>query len=263
MVNITINGREFKAEKNATILDVARDRGIYIPTLCFNESLGPEGRCRLCMVEITQGKRTRMVTSCLFPVEEGLQVQTETEKEASVQARQRPAEVHPLRSLRQDLRRGCGCQRHWSFEPGNREKSWDPLYGACDGLHRVRSLPFHLSHQRDPNDRERRGAQHLGTEFQAPGMPGLRQPLRSRIPAGVDGTENRRFPGFPPGLSGLPEITIRFGIVNLPSKGAHVEPLFLFPRPSARRFFPSSPIENPHVVKTAPRKTRSPAIAVR
>jgi bidirectional [NiFe] hydrogenase diaphorase subunit len=80
MGNMTINGRELKAEKNATILDVARDSGIYIPTLCFNESLGPEGRCRLCMVEIRQGKRTRMVTSCLFPVEEGLQVQTDSEK---------------------------------------------------------------------------------------------------------------------------------------------------------------------------------------
>ena len=80
MVNITINGREIKAEKNATILEVARDNGFSIPTLCYNESLGPEGRCRLCMVEIKQGKRTRMVTSCLFPVEEGLQVQTETDK---------------------------------------------------------------------------------------------------------------------------------------------------------------------------------------
>jgi NADH dehydrogenase/NADH:ubiquinone oxidoreductase subunit G len=80
MVNITINGREIKAEKNATVLETARDHGIHIPTLCYNEALGPEGRCRLCLVEIKQGKRTRLVTSCLFPAEEGLQVQTETEQ---------------------------------------------------------------------------------------------------------------------------------------------------------------------------------------
>lgn len=80
MVNITINGLSLKAEQNATILDVARDNGIHIPTLCFNENLGPEGRCRLCMVEIKRGQRTRLVTSCLYPVEEGLQVQTDTEK---------------------------------------------------------------------------------------------------------------------------------------------------------------------------------------
>ena len=48
--------REIKAEQNATVLETARDNGIYIPTLCYNESLGPEGRCRLCMVEIKQGK---------------------------------------------------------------------------------------------------------------------------------------------------------------------------------------------------------------
>ncbi len=80
MVNLTINGMAFQAEKNATVLEVARENGIHIPTLCYNEALGPEGRCRLCMVEITRGNRTRMVTSCLYPVEEGLQVQTETKK---------------------------------------------------------------------------------------------------------------------------------------------------------------------------------------
>lgn len=80
MVNITIDGMALRAEKGATILQVARENGIDIPTLCYNESLGPEGRCRLCMVEVKKGKRTRLVTSCLYPVEEGLNVQTGTEK---------------------------------------------------------------------------------------------------------------------------------------------------------------------------------------
>jgi bidirectional [NiFe] hydrogenase diaphorase subunit len=80
MVNITINGMKLQVEKDATILDVARENGIEIPTLCYHEALGPEGRCRLCMVEIKRGNRTRMVTSCLYPVEEGLEVQTEAEK---------------------------------------------------------------------------------------------------------------------------------------------------------------------------------------
>src|SRR5512136_2808512 len=80
MVNITIDGMAFQAKKDATILEVAREGGVEIPTLCYNEALGPEGRCRLCMVEIKRGSRTRLVTSCLYPVEEGLQVQTQTEK---------------------------------------------------------------------------------------------------------------------------------------------------------------------------------------
>jgi bidirectional [NiFe] hydrogenase diaphorase subunit len=80
MVNITIDGLAIQAAKDATILQTARENGIEIPTLCHNEALGPEGRCRLCMVEIKRGTRTRMVTSCLYPVEEGLEVQTATEK---------------------------------------------------------------------------------------------------------------------------------------------------------------------------------------
>jgi bidirectional [NiFe] hydrogenase diaphorase subunit len=80
MVNITIDGIPLQADKGATVLQVARENGIEIPTLCYNEALGPEGRCRLCMVEIKKGNRIRLVTSCLYPVEEGLQVQTETGK---------------------------------------------------------------------------------------------------------------------------------------------------------------------------------------
>ena len=52
MVNLTIDGMACKAEPEATLLQVARDNGIEIPTICHNESLGPEGRCRLCMVEV-------------------------------------------------------------------------------------------------------------------------------------------------------------------------------------------------------------------
>jgi len=80
MVNITIDGIPYRADKGATVLQVAHENGIEIPTLCFHESLGPEGRCRLCMVEVKKGNRTRMVTSCLYPVEEGLEVQTGNEK---------------------------------------------------------------------------------------------------------------------------------------------------------------------------------------
>jgi NADH dehydrogenase/NADH:ubiquinone oxidoreductase subunit G len=78
VVNITIDGIALQAEKGTTILEVARDHGIYIPTLCYNESLGPEGRCRLCLVDVKKGKRTRLVTSCLYPVEDGLEIQTQS-----------------------------------------------------------------------------------------------------------------------------------------------------------------------------------------
>jgi len=80
MVTLNIDGRELKAEKGQTILQVARENGIDIPTLCHNEALEPYGACRLCIVEISKGKRTRIVTSCLYPVEAGLEVKTDSSR---------------------------------------------------------------------------------------------------------------------------------------------------------------------------------------
>jgi NADH dehydrogenase/NADH:ubiquinone oxidoreductase subunit G len=78
MVTLNIDGRELKAEKEQTILQVARENGIDIPTLCHHEAIEPYGACRLCIVEVSKGKRTRIVTSCLYPVEEGLKVKTDS-----------------------------------------------------------------------------------------------------------------------------------------------------------------------------------------
>lgn len=63
-------------------MDVARREGIPIPTLCYHEALESVGACRLCLVEIThpdwRGWKG-LVTACLYPVEEGLQVTTDNE----------------------------------------------------------------------------------------------------------------------------------------------------------------------------------------
>ena len=81
MVKLTINGREIKAEEGTTLLYAARENNIYIPTLCSNEAVAPYGACRLCLVEIKTARgRERLVTSCIYLVEEGLNVQTDTEK---------------------------------------------------------------------------------------------------------------------------------------------------------------------------------------
>jgi bidirectional [NiFe] hydrogenase diaphorase subunit len=77
-VTLTINGQKYSAEKGKTVLQVASDNGIKIPTLCHHEEIEPYGACRLCIVEITRGTRNRIVTSCLYPVEEGLIVQTDS-----------------------------------------------------------------------------------------------------------------------------------------------------------------------------------------
>ncbi len=78
-VTLIINDEEVKAKKGRTILEAARSVGIDIPTLCHHEKLAPYGACRLCMVEIVRGQRSRLVTSCVYPVEDGLIVKTESE----------------------------------------------------------------------------------------------------------------------------------------------------------------------------------------
>ncbi len=78
-VTFIINDQEVKVEEGVTILEAARSVGIDIPALCHHEKLAPYGACRLCTVEIIRGQRSRLVTSCVYPVENGLIVKTESE----------------------------------------------------------------------------------------------------------------------------------------------------------------------------------------
>ena len=78
-VTLEIDGKEVKAKEGTTILEAARSVGIDIPTLCYHKALTPYGGCRLCIVEIFRGRRSRIVTSCVYPVEEGLVVKTQSD----------------------------------------------------------------------------------------------------------------------------------------------------------------------------------------
>jgi len=80
MVTLTIDGLDIQANEGMTILEVARDNGIDIPSLCYHEAVAPYGACRLCLVEIAKGGRSRLVASCLYPVEEGLVVNSKSER---------------------------------------------------------------------------------------------------------------------------------------------------------------------------------------
>jgi NADH dehydrogenase/NADH:ubiquinone oxidoreductase subunit G len=80
MVNFTINDKQLEVEEGKTILEVARQEGIDIPTLCYHKDLTPYGACRLCLVEITGGGRPGLEASCIYKVTEGLKVKTDTER---------------------------------------------------------------------------------------------------------------------------------------------------------------------------------------
>jgi bidirectional [NiFe] hydrogenase diaphorase subunit len=79
-ITLEIDGKTVTVPEGTTILEAAGANGIRIPTLCHNEKLKPQGVCRMCMVEITKGSRTRLVASCVYPVQEGLVVKTATER---------------------------------------------------------------------------------------------------------------------------------------------------------------------------------------
>jgi len=73
-ITITINDSQLSGREGMTILEVARDNGIDIPTLCYRPELPPIGACRICVVEV-EGSKT-LVGSCYTPVTEGMVIHT-------------------------------------------------------------------------------------------------------------------------------------------------------------------------------------------
>jgi bidirectional [NiFe] hydrogenase diaphorase subunit len=80
MISITINGLPVSVEEGATILEATRILGFPIPTLCHMDGLSPYGACRLCVVEIGEGPKATLVSSCTYPAQEGLRVKTASER---------------------------------------------------------------------------------------------------------------------------------------------------------------------------------------
>ena len=78
MVNIKINNMPLSVPKGISILEAARTVGIEIPTLCYLKKINEIGACRICMVEV-KGARS-LVTACVYPVSEGMEIFTNTEK---------------------------------------------------------------------------------------------------------------------------------------------------------------------------------------
>jgi len=76
MITLRINGLPMTVEEGTTLLEAAHFLGFPIPTLCHMEGLTPYGACRLCMVEIGQGEKAKLVSSCTYPAEDGLTVRT-------------------------------------------------------------------------------------------------------------------------------------------------------------------------------------------
>jgi bidirectional [NiFe] hydrogenase diaphorase subunit len=75
---LIIDGQELSARAGQTILEVARENDINIPTLCHLEGLGDVGACRLCLVEIKGSNK--LLPACVANIHEGMEVTTNSER---------------------------------------------------------------------------------------------------------------------------------------------------------------------------------------
>ena len=78
MPSITIDGRVLEAREGQTVLEVAREAGIHIPTLCYLAHRSAIGSCRVCVVDV-EGQGAP-VPACTTPVRDGMVVNTATER---------------------------------------------------------------------------------------------------------------------------------------------------------------------------------------
>ena len=160
MVKLRINGIEVEIERGTSVLETARFLGIPIPTLCHDDGLTPAGACRLCVVEVENGGRRRLLSACTLPAEEGMAVWTHSARVE--RARRLLIELYvatcPQSKRIQDLASELGM-RQCRYEPKNetciqcglcvRMCEQQMMAGAIGfagrGLHRRVSRPFDMT----------------------------------------------------------------------------------------------------------------------
>lgn len=80
MINVKINGIAVSVPKGTTVLEAAHTAGVDIPTLCYMKEINAIGACRICMVEVNEGRGFRLVAACVYPCSEGMEVLTASPK---------------------------------------------------------------------------------------------------------------------------------------------------------------------------------------
>jgi len=109
-VNITIDGQCIQTEAGKTILQVAKENGLHIPTLCYHKDLSPTGNCRMCVVEVKGGRFLQ--AACVTPVWEGMEIMTVSQK--VMKDRKLTLELmlanHPMDCLTCDVAGECELQ---------------------------------------------------------------------------------------------------------------------------------------------------------
>ena len=128
MVNIKINGMPCSVPAGSTILEAARYAGIEIPTLCYLKEINEIGACRICVVEV-KGARS-LVASCVYPVNEGMEVLTNSPKVLKSRKQTHKQEcLSCVRSGNCELQKLC---RDYKIEDSHYFKGENPEYEIDD-----------------------------------------------------------------------------------------------------------------------------------
>lgn len=78
-MKIKVDGVYYEGIEGETLMELAKRNNIDIPNLCHKSGLEGQGRCRLCMVEVTENNKTKVVSSCIYPIKDEIEVKTSTD----------------------------------------------------------------------------------------------------------------------------------------------------------------------------------------
>jgi len=146
LITVNIDGRDIQVEKETTILNAAKALGIKIPTFCYHELIEPYAVCRMCVVEVIRGKRTRLVTACNYPLREEVSVKTQSER--VLKLRRMNLELllarAPAAKILHDLADELGVERtRFPVEdPNNKCILCGLCVQVCEGILKVGALGF-------------------------------------------------------------------------------------------------------------------------
>ena len=76
VITVTLDGLTVSGSPGMTILELARESGIEIPTLCSDPHLSPIGACRICIVQ--DERNGNLFAACVTPISSGMQINTNT-----------------------------------------------------------------------------------------------------------------------------------------------------------------------------------------
>lgn len=136
MINLKINGENVQTEPGKTVLQVAKEHDIHIPTLCYHKDLSPTGNCRMCVVEVKGGKFLQ--AACVTPIWDSMEIETTSEK--VMKDRKLTLELmlanHPADCMTCDVSGECELQ-DLAYE----YQAQTPTWGAKGTRYRVDSDP--------------------------------------------------------------------------------------------------------------------------